>query len=70
MREAMQSVPMCHDALALHIVQNFADLLGRKLVMIQERNKLRNGALKVNIIFPERIVGVDEQGLRQQAFSS
>jgi hypothetical protein len=54
---------MGNDALALHIVENFAYLLGGKLVMIEKRNKLRDGALKVNVILPERVVGVDEEGL-------
>jgi hypothetical protein len=31
--------------------------------MIQKRNKIRDGPLEVNVIFPERIVGVDEQRL-------
>ncbi len=35
-RETVQPIAMLHDALALHIVENFAHLLGRKLVMIQK----------------------------------
>jgi hypothetical protein len=61
---------MGHDALALHIVENFAYLLGRELVVIEKRNKLRDGALEVNVVLPESVVGVDEEGLREQALSS
>jgi hypothetical protein len=32
--------------------------------MIEKRNKPDDGPLEVNIIFPERIIGVDEKGLR------
>src|SRR5579863_2786595 len=52
--EAVQAVTMLHNAFSLDIVENFADLLGRKFVMIQERDKLRDGTLEVDIIFPER----------------
>ena len=33
-------------------------------MVIQERNEVRDGALKVNVVFPKRIVGIDQQGLR------
>jgi hypothetical protein len=32
--------------------------------VIQERNEVGDGAFKVNIIFPERVIRVDEQDLR------
>jgi hypothetical protein len=31
--------------------------------MIEERNEARNRALEINVVFPERIVGVNEKGL-------
>ena len=31
--------------------------------MVQERNKIRNGAFEVNVVFPESVIGVDEQRL-------
>ena len=61
--ETVQTVTVAHDAVALDIVQNVAHPLGRVLVMIQKRNKIRDGPLEVNVIFPERIVCVDEQRL-------
>ena len=63
-REAVQSVSVGENAFALHVVQHFAHLLWGILVMLQKRNKLRNGTLEVNVVFPERVIGIDEQRLR------
>jgi hypothetical protein len=38
--------------------------------MIEEGNESRDGALEVNIVFPERIIRVDQEGLRRQAYGS
>jgi hypothetical protein len=38
--------------------------------MIQKRDKASNGPLEVDVVLPERIVGVDEEGLGRQAFAS
>jgi hypothetical protein len=32
-------------------------------MVVEERNEVGDGALEVNVVFPERVVGVDEQGL-------
>ena len=32
--------------------------------MIQERDEVRNGPLKVDVILPKRVIRVDEQRLR------
>jgi hypothetical protein len=60
MGEAVESVSVLDDAFPLNVVENFADLLGRKLVVIQEFDETGNGALEVNVVLPERVVGVDE----------
>ena len=65
--EAVQAVAVLHDAFALHVVEHFAHLLGRELVMIEKRNKAGDGALEVDVVLPERVVGVDEEGLAGQA---
>jgi hypothetical protein len=70
MRKAVQSVPVFHNALALHVVEHSAHLLGRKLVVIQKRDEARDRPLEINIVLPQRIVGVDEKGLGRQAFGS
>jgi hypothetical protein len=61
--ETMQPVPVGDDALALDVVQNSAHLFGRIFMMVEERNKICDGAFKVNVVFPKRIVGIDEQRL-------
>ena len=62
-RKTVQAVTVLHNAFALHIVEHFAHLLGRKLVVIEKRNKADDGPLKINVVLPERVVGVDQQGL-------
>ena len=38
--------------------------------MVQKRDEAGDGALEVDVVFPERVVGVDEEGLRKQASGS
>jgi hypothetical protein len=63
MRKAVQAIAVLHDAFPLHIVQHFPNLLGRKLVVIEKRNEARDGPLKVNVVLPERVVGIDQKSL-------
>src|SRR5271168_865800 len=70
MREAVQAVAMRDDALTLDLVEHSPHLFGRELVMIEKRSEVGDGLLKVNIVFPERVIGVDEEGLGGQRFSS
>ena len=63
-REDVQPVSMGQDAPALDLVQNLAHLLRRIFPMIQKRNKIRDCALEINIVFPQRVVGVNEKCLR------
>src|SRR5947207_97005 len=69
-RETVQSIPVLHDAFALHLVEHLAHLLGRKLVVIQKRNKASDGPLEIDVVLPERVVSVDEESLGRQASSS
>ena len=62
-RKTVLPVAMLHDALPLHIVQNFAHLLRRKFVMIQKRNKAGDGPLEIDVVLPQRVVGVDQESL-------
>jgi hypothetical protein len=55
----MQAVAVSHNALALHVVEHFAHLLGRKLVVIEKRNEMLDGPLEIDVVLPERVVGVD-----------
>src|SRR5678816_2679996 len=64
--KALKPVAMLHHTLALHIIQHFPHLLRRELMMIQKRDETRDRALEVDIVLPERVVGVDEEILRWQ----
>src|SRR5581483_1331314 len=66
MCKAAQPIPMGDDALALDFIQDFADFRRRPLALIQKRNKFRNCPLKIDIVFPERIVGIDQEILRSR----
>jgi hypothetical protein len=39
-------------------------------MVIQKRNKARDGPLEVDIVLPQRVVGIDEEGLGVQALGS
>jgi hypothetical protein len=51
------------DATTFNIIQYFANLRGGVFVMIQKGNEIRDRALKVDVVFPERVVGVDQEVL-------
>src|SRR5579872_1647390 len=70
MGKALQAVSVLDDAFALDIVEHFAHLLGREFMMIEERNEARDGALEVDVVLPERVVGINEECLWRQASSS
>src|ERR1700691_1272531 len=63
MRKAVQGVAVLENGLARPVVQHQPHLLRRIFAMIEERNKLRDRAFKINIVFPERVIRVDEQSL-------
>ena len=63
MSEAVQTVAMGQNGLALHLIQNFPDFRWRQLLMVQKRNEAGNRTLEVDVVLPERVVCVDEQCL-------
>ena len=54
---------MADYALAFNIVKNFANFRRLTLAVVQERNKLRDRAFEVHVVFPQRIIRVDEESL-------
>ena len=66
MRKAMQSVTQLAYAVALHIVQHLTNLPGGEFVVIQEGDEVRDRSLEVDVVLPQRIVGVDEQDLGRE----
>src|ERR1700730_9892373 len=62
-RKAAQAIPVLHHAFPLHIIEHLPHLLGRKFMVIQERDKASDSPLKVDVVLPQRVVGVDEKRL-------
>jgi hypothetical protein len=54
---------MRKDGFAFHGIEGFSHLCWRVLVVIEKADKCSNCALKVDVVFPERIVSIDKQGL-------
>ena len=54
---------MREDGGVLDTVEVPANLLGGVDAVIEVRDETGDGTLEVDVVFPESIVGVDEQGL-------
>jgi hypothetical protein len=61
--ETGEPVSIGQGGFTLHLIQFFANLFTRVFVMIQVGDEGCNGALKIDIIFPEGVVGIDEKRL-------
>jgi hypothetical protein len=51
------------DGFAFDSIQSLSDFSGRVLVVIEIADEGRDGALEVDVVFPEGVVGVDEERL-------
>lgn len=58
---------MGSDRGALADVEMLADFVGSVNMVVEVRDERGNGALEVDIVLPERIVGVDKQRLVAEA---
>jgi hypothetical protein len=61
--EAPQAVTMGGDSGMLAEVEAFADLLGGVDTVIQIGDERGDGSFEVDIVLPERVVGVYQEGL-------
>src|SRR5690348_7774062 len=68
--EAAHAVAMLLDIAALRFVQNVAAVFGRVAQMRKAVEETADGLLEENIIFPERVIGIDENGLARHEFLS
>src|ERR1035437_798830 len=73
--ETGESVSVSQNGLALGGVQRLTHLSGRVRVVIQIADESGYGTLEVDVVLPQRIVGIDEQRLawrelRHQSYSS
>ena len=57
--EAVQAIAVGEDGCALDAVQVAADLFGGVDAMIEVGDEAGNGALEVDVVFPECVIGVD-----------
>ena len=63
MREAVQAVAVPNDRFSLNVVQHHPNHFGRVFAMVEERNELGNRPFEIDVVFPERVIGIDEQSL-------
>src|SRR5579859_563502 len=68
--EAIEPVSMREDRFAFDLIEALAHLLRRELVMVQKGNEVGNRPLEVDVVLPERIIGVDEQRLRDSVLDA
>ena len=58
--KAANTVAVLADIAALGLVENVADVLGRVTQMLELGNKMSDRLLKEDIVFPERIVRINQ----------
>src|SRR5215467_13108385 len=61
--KAVEAVSVLDDTFALDVIEDFANLLRREFVVIKEFDEARDGALEVDVVLPEGVVGVDKERL-------
>src|SRR5262249_32025989 len=61
--KAGESIAVLDYAAALDLDQLRVNLLGRVVLVVEKRDELGDRLVEVDVVFPERIVGVDEQRL-------
>lgn len=61
--EAVEAVAVGECGGVLDTIQVAADLFGGVDSVIEIGDEAGNGALEVDVVFPERVVGINEQGL-------
>jgi hypothetical protein len=61
--EAMQAISVGEDGRVLDTIEVAADLFGGVDAVIEVRDEAGNGAFEVDVVFPQRVVGVDQQSL-------
>jgi hypothetical protein len=67
--EAAHTVAVLANVFALRFVQDVADVCAREAAGLDKSDEILDELLKEDIVLPECIVGIDEQGLAAHAFS-
>src|SRR6266700_3907793 len=58
---------IAHDT--FHVIQNHPYLFPRELRVIEERNKVMNGLLKIDIVLPKGIICIDQEVIAHLLYS-
>ena len=61
--KAVQPVAVGTNGGVFDMVEVVTDLFGSVDAMVEVRDEAGDGSLEVDVVFPESVVGVDEQGL-------
>jgi len=61
--EAGDAVAVGEDGFALDFVELEADLFGGVFVVVEAGDEGGDGSFEIDVVFPEGVVGVDEEGL-------
>jgi len=61
--EALESVAVRGDGGVFHTVEVGANLAGSVSAVIEIGDERRDGTFEVDVVFPQRVVGVDQKGL-------
>ena len=65
--ETLESIAVSSDGGALADVEAFAYFFYRMNTVVKIKDEGSDGSLEINIVFPKRIVRIDEQGLAGHA---
>src|SRR5476651_2212079 len=63
MGKAVDAVSALQNGFPLHIIQKQPHLLSGQMLVVQPFNEPGNGLLKIDVVFPKRVVSVNEQHL-------
>src|SRR5438270_8674149 len=60
--EGFQSIAVDFYVLAFDIINDVAHLSRRQLFVFEEADELSESPLEVDVVFPEGVIGIDEEG--------
>ena len=66
--EAADAVAVLADVAALGFVQDVAGVFAGIAEGLEQRQKFLDGLLEENIVFPERVIGIDQNGFSRHGF--
>ena len=66
--EAAHAVAVLADVAALGFVEDVAGVFARIAEGLEQREKFLDGLLEENIVFPERVVGIDQNCFSRHGF--